>query len=186
MTTLIFVICVICTAIILILIFARLFRSLYLFGAISVIGGILFSSYFYFQEPVMIEDYQVAEIKYQRIFFKKSADKIIIVSNGKEYGLSRSVLKFYGKTDFKDIMKQLSLTYKAKVWLDDRNFIKGIESETFNMPPEIGVAYDNKTARGSVEIGFIFIVLGLIILFILPINNHLERWAGKKNSRIGI
>lgn len=148
---------------------------IYAFGIVFIVGGSLLAAYYYFHEPVKLEDYHVTEITYQKVYFKESADKIILQSNGKEYGLSQSVIDFYGQDNLKEIVRKLSLSSKAKVWLDDKNFIMGIESENFNMPPEVGVEYDNKTIKGMVKTGWIPAVFGLIAIVANFVTNYFQR-----------
>lgn len=138
----------------------------YAFGLILAIGGGSLGCYYHFHEPLTISQYLVEEIKYERVYFKESADKIVLVSGEREYGLAMSVLKFFGQPDPKPVTDRLRSSSNAKVWLDGRDFIMGIESEHFRMPPDVGLDYDNRSIKASAKIGWFPAVIGLLAILV--------------------
>lgn len=147
----------------------------YAFGFIIMIGGGLLGSYFHFSEPLNLSDYQIEEIRYQKIYLKESADKIVIISGDKEYGLSRALLKFSGNSNSEEVITKLRMSSNAKIWVGSRDFIAGIESEKLNIPPEVGLEYDNNNIRSSAVIGWIPAILGLLVIITNFFNVIVER-----------
>lgn len=149
------------------------------FGCICLIVSIFLASYYYFRSPVEIEDYYFTEINYQKVYFKETADNIIIVSDAKEYRLSFVSLNWLGKVDLSEILGKLNSTSKAEVWLDDENtnspLIRGIKTDGFYFSPETGVDIDNKNNKGLAEIFVWFAIGGLVLITVGLVKFFVER-----------
>ncbi|HEX8286656.1 MAG TPA: hypothetical protein VF556_01595, partial [Pyrinomonadaceae bacterium] len=104
------------------------------FGCIYLLVSILLISYYSFKSPVRLEDYYFIEITYQKVYFKETADNIIIVSDAKEYRLPISYLNWQSKIDLVEAVRNLSSTTKAEVWLENKDInsplVKGIKTDS--------------------------------------------------------
>ena len=157
---------------------AKTYRII-IFGLLNVLLGGLLAFYYFYRSPVKIEDYYNTEINYEKVYFKESANKIVIVSDTREFGLSVTLLNLQEKYKLSEVIKNLSSSSKAEIWLDDKNsispFLRGIKTETFYLSPEIGTIKDNKDNKGFAELCFYFFFGGIIIILIGIIKFLIEK-----------
>jgi hypothetical protein len=140
------------------------------FGCIYLLVSILLISYYSFKSPVRLEDYYFIEITYQKVYFKETADNIIIVSDAKEYRLPISYLNWQSKIDLVEAVRNLSSTTKAEVWLENKDInsplVKGIKTDSFYFSPEVGTDIDNKYNKSMAELFFWFAIGGIVVIII--------------------
>ena len=155
------------------------------FGLIMFLGSGLFGSYYYYKAPVKIEDYYFTIINYQQVYLKESANKIVLVSEAKEYGLPILLLNARGKADLSEVLNKLKLSNTAEVWLDAKNtdspFIRGISTTNFSLSPEIGADEDNKDDKSIAAICVWFAGGGIAVIFI-GLLQFLSDKASKRKS----
>jgi Ca2+/Na+ antiporter len=157
-----------------------------IFGCVYLLVSGLLVLYYSFKTPTKAEDYYQTEINYQKVYFKESADKIVIASTMKEYGLSRGFLKLQGKTDLAEVLRKLNSTTTAEVWLDDKDavspFIRGLKTGNFYLPPEIGAEIDNKKNKSMAEL-FVWFAIGGIAVMIAGFIKFISDKKSKRGVR---
>ena len=140
------------------------------FGCILLLIGGLLAIYYHYKSPITVEDYYFTDISHQKIYLNEDANKIVIVSDTKEYGLPILLLNSQEKTNAAEVLNKLSLTTKSEVWLNDKNanspFIRGIRTDNFYLSPEIGAIEDTKDNQDFAEICSYFAIGGIVIIIL--------------------
>lgn len=116
--------------------------------------------------PVTQEDYYRTTIVYTKCYSinPKEHRAIILETSDKKYRLYHGLWRQAYADEY--VLNALSRSSRATVWLagKDKDDIKGIATEHFNIEPSVGVDWDTSNRAALLWLAFFFSGLGAIVI----------------------
>ena len=149
---------------------------------IFVLGCGLFI-YPYIAEPITLENYQVTKVKYQKVYFDKNGENVVLVSGDRKFNISNPIVNNIEETSCCEIVEKLKLSSEAKIWFAESFrgtfLVKGIKTDNYYYTPSKSVIYDNDT-RVFTGVGILFLVFGgvavLLTVFTAYVGYEKYQW----------